>query len=72
LFGDADVVVDEIEEFLTGSRTAAEGDVVVATVLFTDIVDSTPQAATLGHRAWSTLAHEHDTRVRNARAPSRA
>ena len=49
LCGDSDVVIDEIEEFLTGSRSGAEGDVVVATVLFTDIVDSTRQAATLGH-----------------------
>jgi class 3 adenylate cyclase/pimeloyl-ACP methyl ester carboxylesterase len=71
LFGDSDAVIDEIEEFLTGSRSQPEGDLVLSTVLFTDIADSTQQAATLGHRAWSTLTQEHDTRVRNALARHR-
>ena len=44
----ADEVVDEIEEFLTGGRTAADPDRRLATVLFTDIVGSTAQAAELG------------------------
>jgi class 3 adenylate cyclase/pimeloyl-ACP methyl ester carboxylesterase len=70
-FGDSDAVIDEIEEFLTGNRSGAEGDVVVATVLFTDIADSTRQAAALGHRAWSSLTQDHDTRVRNALARHR-
>jgi class 3 adenylate cyclase/pimeloyl-ACP methyl ester carboxylesterase len=71
LFGDSDAIIDEIEEFLTGIRSGADGDVVVSTVLFTDIADSTRQAAALGHRAWSTLTQEHDTRVRNALARHR-
>jgi class 3 adenylate cyclase len=62
--GDTDALCDEIEEFLTGTRTAPEGDVVTATVLFTDIVASTEQAARLGHRKWEALHETHDTTVR--------
>ena len=36
--GDSDAVLDEVEQFLTGARRAAEPDRVLATVLFTDIV----------------------------------
>jgi class 3 adenylate cyclase len=43
--------VDEIEEFLTGSRHAAVTDRVLATVLFTDIVGSTERAAQLGDQS---------------------
>ncbi len=43
--GDSDALLDEIEEFLTGIRHGAEPDRILATVLFTDIVDSTKQAA---------------------------
>jgi class 3 adenylate cyclase len=64
--GDTDALADEIEEFLTGRHQAPEGDVVLSTVLFTDIVDSTPQAARLGHRAWSQLSGDHDALVRDA------
>ncbi len=59
----ADRVVDEIEEFLTGRRSGTV-DRVLATVLFTDIVDSTGRAAALGDRAWRSLLDEHDTIVR--------
>jgi class 3 adenylate cyclase len=64
--GDTDRLVDEIEEFLTGSHQAPEGDVVTATILFTDIVASTEQAARLGHRKWSAISQEHDGMVRAA------
>jgi pimeloyl-ACP methyl ester carboxylesterase len=50
--GDSDILVDEIEEFLTGIRRGPEHDRVLATVLFTDIVDSTRKAAELGDRRW--------------------
>jgi hypothetical protein len=43
--GRIDALLDEIEEFLTGIRHGAEPDRILATVLFTDIVDSTKQAA---------------------------
>jgi class 3 adenylate cyclase len=63
-FGDQDAVLDEVEEFLTGSRQGPEGDVVTATILFTDIVASTEQAARMGHRKWTTLIDAHDAMVR--------
>jgi class 3 adenylate cyclase len=62
--GDSDAIIDEIEEFLTGTRAGAHSDVVVSTVLFTDIVDSTAQQATTGRREWSQLAALHDDTVR--------
>jgi class 3 adenylate cyclase len=62
--GDSDALLDEIEEFLTGSRQGAEGDVVMAVILFTDIVSSTEQSARMGHRQWSALSDAHDAMVR--------
>jgi class 3 adenylate cyclase len=63
--GDAARIVDEIEEFLTGSRSSeAEIDRVLATVMFTDIVDSTKRAAALGDRQWRALLDRHDETVR--------
>jgi len=59
----ADTVVDEIEEFLTGRRSGTV-DRVLATVLFTDIVDSTGRAAALGDRAWRSMLDDHDAIVR--------
>ena len=61
---DADQVVDEIEEFLTGARPAVEPDRVLATVLFTDIVGSTERAAELGDRRWRELLDAHEAAVR--------
>lgn len=62
--GDADAIVEEIEEFLTGVRSAAEFDRVLATVLFTDIVGSTERAAALGDQRWRELLEEHHALVR--------
>src|SRR5262249_10704797 len=62
--GDSDALLDEVEEFLTGSHQAPEGDVVTATILFTDIVASTEQSARIGHRKWTALTDEHDAMVR--------
>jgi class 3 adenylate cyclase len=62
--GDTDALLDQIEEFLTGTHQAAEGDVVTATILFTDIVSSTEQSARMGHRKWSAVTHDHDAMVR--------
>jgi class 3 adenylate cyclase len=64
--GDTDALVDEIEEFLTGARSGAEGDVVTMTVLFTDIVASTEHQARVGAREWSRLTDRHDAMVRAA------
>jgi class 3 adenylate cyclase len=63
--GDQDALLDEVEEFLVGSRRAHEPDRALATVLFTDIVDSTATAARLGDRAWRDLIERHDATVRH-------
>jgi class 3 adenylate cyclase len=62
--GDQDALLDEIEEFLVGSRRAHEPDRTLATVLFTDIVGSTETAAELGDRAWRDLIGRHDDIIR--------
>jgi class 3 adenylate cyclase len=58
--GDADGVLDAIEEFVTGSRHHVDEDRILATVLFTDIVDSTRRAADAGDRRWRELLDAHD------------
>jgi class 3 adenylate cyclase len=62
--GDIDEVLDEIEEFVTGVRRSREPDRVLATVMFTDIVDSTRKATKLGDRRWRELLEAHDALVR--------
>jgi class 3 adenylate cyclase len=62
--GDQDTVVELTQEFLTGARPVVEPDRVLATVLFTDIVDSTRLAAELGDRRWHRLLVEHQEVVR--------
>ncbi|HEY2636198.1 MAG TPA: adenylate/guanylate cyclase domain-containing protein, partial [Solirubrobacteraceae bacterium] len=62
--GDTATPLAEIEEFLTGARTAPEADRVLATVLFTDIVGSTQHAARLGDDGWRRLLGRHDEVVR--------
>jgi class 3 adenylate cyclase len=56
--------IDEIGEFLTGQRPTVEVDRILTTVLFTDIVGSTAQAASLGDRRWRSLLDTHDRIVR--------
>jgi len=55
----------EIYEFLTGHRADVADDRVLATVLFTDIVDSTRRAAKMGDRDWRALLDAHDAVVRS-------
>jgi pimeloyl-ACP methyl ester carboxylesterase len=62
--GDADAVLGEIEEFLTGARTAPEPDRVLATVMFSDIVASTQRAAELGDARWRELLATYQAGVR--------
>ena len=62
--GDADAVVSEVEEFMTGTRQSAEADRVLATVLFTDMVGSTARAAAVGDQAWRALLSQHHALVR--------
>jgi class 3 adenylate cyclase len=55
----------EIAEFLTGEQAEVVDDRVLATVLFTDIVDSTRRAAEIGDRDWHALLDAHDAVVRS-------
>jgi class 3 adenylate cyclase len=59
-----DALLDEVEEFLTGVRPVPEADRVLATVLFTDIVDSTKKAAEIGDQKWKRLLAAHHERIR--------
>jgi class 3 adenylate cyclase/pimeloyl-ACP methyl ester carboxylesterase len=62
--GDSESIVNEIQFFLTGERQALEPDRMLATLLFTDIVDSTKRAAEIGDRRWIDLLDSHDTLMR--------
>jgi class 3 adenylate cyclase len=64
--GDSEAILGELEEFLTGSRHEREPDRMLATVMFTDIVDSTRRAAELGDADWRRLLEQHDMLVRRA------
>ncbi|HJR52489.1 MAG TPA: adenylate/guanylate cyclase domain-containing protein [Gemmatimonadota bacterium] len=59
-----DAILDEVEAFVTGSRPRVEPDRVLATVLFTDIVDSTGWAGRLGDAAWRDRLEAHQRMVR--------
>lgn len=56
-----DQILDEMAQFLTGKWNPAEIDRILATTLFTDIVDSTKHAAAMGDRRWRALLSQHDT-----------
>ncbi len=60
----SDRMLDEIEMFLTGVAGGAEADRLLASVLFTDIVDSTDTAAALGDHRWRELLDHHDALTR--------
>ncbi|HXF01323.1 MAG TPA: adenylate/guanylate cyclase domain-containing protein [Solirubrobacterales bacterium] len=62
---DGDEIAGEIEEFITGTRQARPPERVLATVLFTDIVDSTAHAARLGDQGWRELLDRHDNLARS-------
>jgi class 3 adenylate cyclase len=61
---EADAVLEQIELFLTGERRAPEPDLALATVLLTDVVDSTARSAALGDRRWREVLEQHDRIVR--------
>ncbi|HWE66512.1 MAG TPA: adenylate/guanylate cyclase domain-containing protein [Acidimicrobiales bacterium] len=61
--GEFESIVDEIEEFVTGSRRGHSAERALATVLFTDIVDSTVRAAAAGDRQWRGVLDEYDVNV---------
>jgi len=60
----ADQVLGPIEEFITGQRRGSQPERMLATVLFTDMVDSTRLAAKIGDAAWRQLLDRHDQAVR--------
>jgi class 3 adenylate cyclase len=60
----SDEIVATIEEFVTGTRPRARADRILATVLFTDIVDSTEAASGLGDASWKALLAMHDDTAR--------
>jgi class 3 adenylate cyclase len=59
-------ILNILEEFVTGVSAARSPDRFLATVLFTDIVDSTRLATELGDHAWRELLDAHDRMVRSA------
>jgi class 3 adenylate cyclase len=58
-------IIEEIEHFLTGARSEPQTDRVLATLLFTDIVDSTAIAEGMGDERWRNLLLAHDDAVRS-------
>ena len=60
---EADDILDEVEEFLTGTRPSREPDRVLATVMSTDIVGSTARAAELGDARWRAVLEAHHQAV---------
>jgi class 3 adenylate cyclase len=64
--GDGDAVVDEVEEFVTGTRPAPDADRFLSTVLFTDIIGSTERQAAIGDRAWRDVVLAHHDLVRDS------
>jgi pimeloyl-ACP methyl ester carboxylesterase len=63
--GKDEEILDEVEEFVTGTRQQHEIDRVLKTVLFTDIAASTERAARVGDHRWRELLDAHDSAVRN-------
>ena len=61
---DADQILDEVEEFLTGTRPAPPSDRMLTTILFTDLVGSTERVEDLGDARWTALLDEHHAAVR--------
>jgi hypothetical protein len=66
-----DVIADETEEFITGTRRHLEPDRVLATVMFTDIVRSTERAAELGDARWRELLSNYYAVLRKELTPFR-
>jgi class 3 adenylate cyclase len=61
--GDADPIIDEIQEFLTGMRGTGQADRVLATVLFVDMVGSTERPAAAGDAQWRDLLTTYHAKV---------
>ena len=68
LYEEPESALGEVQEFLTGTRSTPTPDRMLATVLFTDIVDSTKTATELGDRRWREVLEGHQRAVRDALA----
>jgi class 3 adenylate cyclase len=66
--GDAETILGDIQEFVTGERDSSAADLerILATVMFTDIVDSTRSAAEMGDQQWRRLLDSHDRIARQS------
>ncbi|MEA2199053.1 MAG: hypothetical protein QOJ25_3104 [Solirubrobacteraceae bacterium] len=60
---DGDELLDEVEEFVTGVRPTHDPERILATVMFSDIVDSTRRAAEFGDKGWRSLIETMETAV---------
>ena len=58
-----DTILDLVEEFVTGDRRAPDAERVLATTLFTDIVNSTEYASGVGDRRWRETLDDYDSAV---------
>jgi DNA-binding CsgD family transcriptional regulator len=67
-FGDADLVLGEVQEFLTGVRTGPPPDTMLATILCTDVAQAGAHAIWLGDKRWNQLVDRHLSVVRKALA----
>jgi class 3 adenylate cyclase len=65
MFGNADALLDEVEAFLTGVRPTPRAERLLASVLFTDVVDSTRRAVQQGDASWQDLLGRHNDLVRD-------
>ena len=63
---DVELMADIIEEFITGAEPTTPTSRILATVLFTDLVDSTRRAAHSGDRAWAGVLDRHLAATRAA------
>jgi class 3 adenylate cyclase len=62
--GDSDLLLNHVQEFLTGTKEYPDQDRVLATVMFTDIVGATEHATRLGDRSWRDVLEKHHALVR--------
>jgi class 3 adenylate cyclase len=62
--GDAEALLDEVQEFVTGERASPDPDRVLATILFIDVVSSTETAFDMGDRRWRDVLEQYYTLVR--------
>jgi class 3 adenylate cyclase len=65
-YQDPELTFAEVQEFLTGTHYTPESERMLATVVFTDIVDSTRTAAEFGDRRWREVLERHQSTVRAA------